>query len=102
MGRVDVVILGIDPGTANTGYGVVARRGGRLVALDGGVVETSPRSEMPARLAVIHARVAELIAESDECAVSGALFDAGRQLSALISRPTTSMPASVEQALSSR
>ena len=28
--RVDVVILGIDPGTANTGYGVVARSRGRL------------------------------------------------------------------------
>ena len=34
MGQVDVVILGIDPGTANTGYGVVARLGARLVALD--------------------------------------------------------------------
>ena len=35
-----VIVLGIDPGLANTGYGVVARRGGRLVALDGGVIET--------------------------------------------------------------
>ena len=25
-----MVVLGIDPGTANTGYGVVARRDGRL------------------------------------------------------------------------
>jgi crossover junction endodeoxyribonuclease RuvC len=70
MGRVDVVILGIDPGTANTGYGVVARRGGRLVALDGGVIETSPRATMPARLAIIHARVGELIAEHSAEAVS--------------------------------
>ncbi len=53
MGPVDVVILGIDPGTANTGYGVVARRGGRLVALDGGVVETSSRAPLSARLAEI-------------------------------------------------
>ena len=35
-----VIVLGIDPGLANTGYGVVARRGGRLLALDGGVIET--------------------------------------------------------------
>ena len=35
-----MIVLGIDPGTANTGYGVVARRGGRLAALDGGVIET--------------------------------------------------------------
>jgi crossover junction endodeoxyribonuclease RuvC len=60
---VDVVILGIDPGTANTGYGVVARAGGRLVALDGGVIETSPRSAAAVRLAEIHARVAGLIEE---------------------------------------
>src|SRR5215210_2515329 len=63
MGRVDVVILGIDPGTANTGYGVVARLGGRLVALDGGVIETSPRAPAAARLAQIHARVCALIEE---------------------------------------
>jgi crossover junction endodeoxyribonuclease RuvC len=63
MGRVDVVILGIDPGTANTGYGVVARLGHRLVALDGGVVETSSRLDLGRRLATIHARVAALIAE---------------------------------------
>jgi crossover junction endodeoxyribonuclease RuvC len=56
-----VITLGIDPGTANTGYGVVARRGGRLLALDGGVVHTSPRAPAHARLAEIHARVAELI-----------------------------------------
>ncbi len=35
-----VMVLGIDPGLANTGYGVVQRRSGRLAALDGGVVET--------------------------------------------------------------
>ena len=70
MGRVDVVILGIDPGTANTGYGVVARRGGRLVALDGGVVETRRATALPARLAVIHARVQELIAEHAPDAVA--------------------------------
>jgi crossover junction endodeoxyribonuclease RuvC len=63
MGEVDVITLGIDPGTANTGYGVVARAGGRLVALDGGVIQTSPRADLAARLAVIHARVYELIEE---------------------------------------
>ena len=52
-----MIVLGIDPGTANTGYGVVARRGGRMVALDGGVVQTSPALEPAARLAAIHARV---------------------------------------------
>jgi crossover junction endodeoxyribonuclease RuvC len=58
-----MIVLGIDPGTANTGYGVVARHGGRLVALDGGVIETSPRTDAAARLAAIHARVGELLDE---------------------------------------
>jgi crossover junction endodeoxyribonuclease RuvC len=56
-----VVVLGIDPGTANTGYGVVARHHGRLVALDGGVITAS--GELGARLCAIHARVGELIQE---------------------------------------
>ncbi len=56
-----MIVLGIDPGTANTGYGVVARSGGRLVALDGGVIKAS--GELGARLCAIHARVGELIAE---------------------------------------
>ena len=58
-----MVALGIDPGTASTGYGVVARRGGRLVALDGGVIETPAGLTLERRLAAIHARVAELIDE---------------------------------------
>jgi crossover junction endodeoxyribonuclease RuvC len=63
-------VLGIDPGTANTGYGVVARRGGRLVALDGGCIETSPRSAQEARLAAIYERVDALLEEHRPVAVA--------------------------------
>jgi len=65
-----MVALGIDPGTASTGYGVVARRGGRLVALDGGVIETPSGLALERRLAAIHARVAELIDEHRPDAVA--------------------------------
>ncbi|MHB8532154.1 MAG: crossover junction endodeoxyribonuclease RuvC [Solirubrobacteraceae bacterium] len=58
-----MVVLGIDPGLANTGYGVVARRGGRMVALDGGVIETVSGLAAERRLAEIHAAVAALIDE---------------------------------------
>jgi crossover junction endodeoxyribonuclease RuvC len=58
-----MIVLGIDPGTANTGYGVVASRRGRTVALDGGVIETAAGLPLERRLAAIHARVCELIAE---------------------------------------
>ena len=63
-----MVTLGIDPGTANTGYGVVARSGGRLVALDGGVIKAS--GELGTRLCAIHERVTALIAEHRPAAVA--------------------------------
>jgi crossover junction endodeoxyribonuclease RuvC len=63
-------VLGIDPGTANTGYGVVASAPGRLEALAAGVIETSPRTPLERRLADIHTRVAELIDEHEPDAVA--------------------------------
>jgi crossover junction endodeoxyribonuclease RuvC len=56
-----MIVLGIDPGTANTGFGVVERRAGRLFALDGGVITTRPEAPMQIRLAHIHRRVCELL-----------------------------------------
>ena len=56
-----VIVLGIDPGVANTGYGIVAHDRGRLVALDGGVIETPAGQEAGARLTTIHARIGELM-----------------------------------------
>ncbi len=58
-----MIVLGIDPGLANAGYGVVARRRGRLVALDGGVIDTPAGLALEARLATVHGRVLELIDE---------------------------------------
>ena len=58
-----MIVLGIDPGTANTGYGVVERRGTRLVALDGGVITTRTEAPMQIRLSNIHRRVCELLDE---------------------------------------
>jgi crossover junction endodeoxyribonuclease RuvC len=60
---VVVVVLGIDPGTAHTGYGVVLSRGGELAALDGGVIGTGPSEPLEQRLARIHTRVCDLISE---------------------------------------
>ena len=64
-----VVVLGIDPGTAHTGYGVVLSRGQTLAALDGGVIETRP-GPLERRLAQIHARVCDLISEHRPDAVA--------------------------------
>ena len=65
-----MIVLGIDPGLANTGYGVVARRAARLVALDGGCVETPAGMAVERRLATIHDRVCELLDEHAPDAVA--------------------------------
>ena len=65
-----MIVLGIDPGTANTGYGVVALRGGRLLALDGGVIETRAGLALERRLATIFARVGDLLDEHEPVAVA--------------------------------
>jgi len=55
--------MGIDPGTASTGYGIVQRRDGRLVALDGGVIATPASGAPEARLTAIYERVCALLDE---------------------------------------
>lgn len=69
MPRV-VIVLGIDPGIANTGFGVVQRRSGRLVALDGGVVETPPDLAPEKRLARIHREIDDLLLRYEPDAVA--------------------------------
>jgi crossover junction endodeoxyribonuclease RuvC len=65
-----VVVLGIDPGTAHTGFGVVLSRGQQLAALDGGVIGTGPDEALERRLARIHARVCDLIARYEPAALA--------------------------------
>lgn len=65
-----VIVLGIDPGLANTGYGVVARRAGRLMALDGGVIRTSSAAPAERRLADIHAAIEALLSEHEPQAMA--------------------------------
>jgi crossover junction endodeoxyribonuclease RuvC len=58
-----MLVLGIDPGTAATGYGVVARdRSGLARLVECGVIRTRARDPLPARLREVYEGVAELIA----------------------------------------
>ena len=43
-------VFGIDPGSTNTGYAVVERRGGRYGLITAGVVHTRASDPMPERL----------------------------------------------------
>ena len=56
-----MIVLGIDPGTANTGFGVVQSAGSRLQSLEQGVIATHPGTPLERRLADIHQRVTELL-----------------------------------------
>jgi crossover junction endodeoxyribonuclease RuvC len=56
-----VIVLGIDPGTAALGYGIVERTGSGLRAIDYGCLTTSADLPMPERLRRIHELVVELI-----------------------------------------
>lgn len=54
-------ILGIDPGTATTGFGVIEKQGSKLTFVDAGVILTPPDHPMPKRLSEIYAGLNEII-----------------------------------------
>lgn len=56
-----MIVLGIDPGTAATGYGIVERNGAKLRAIDYGCFETTSALTPPQRLLAIHEAIGELI-----------------------------------------
>lgn len=57
MGGIERIILGIDPGLANTGWGVVAQRGPRLTCVAYGCVSTPATLPLEQRLRKIHEQV---------------------------------------------
>jgi crossover junction endodeoxyribonuclease RuvC len=58
-----MIVLGVDPGTVRTGWGVVRAQGARVVGLAAGVIEADERAELPERLRVIHEGLTAVIAE---------------------------------------
>lgn len=57
-----MIVLGVDPGTAAMGYGIVEAKGGRVRMVDAGCLTTKPDASLPARLLQIHGLLDELIA----------------------------------------
>ena len=76
-----MIVLGIDPGTAALGYGIVERTNGHLRAIDYGCLETSPDSPLPERLLAIHGLLADLIElhRPDRLAVERLFFSRNAQ-----------------------
>jgi len=65
-----VRVLGIDPGTAATGYGVVESDGSSLHAIEFGVVRTESTAPFAERLADIYRELSEIIRRTQPDAVS--------------------------------
>src|SRR5690349_8707841 len=55
------IVMGIDPGLANTGFGVVRAAGSKMTAIDGGTIEVPPGEPTEQRLRTIHTALSELI-----------------------------------------
>jgi crossover junction endodeoxyribonuclease RuvC len=71
------VILGLDPGTASTGFGVISQSGNRLRALEYGVVETPSGLAPEQRLEMIFTGVGELLQrhKPDATAIESLFFN---------------------------
>ena len=54
-------VLGIDPGSTATGWGVVESKGSALVCVAAGIIRTSPETPFPERLLAIFKGVGEVI-----------------------------------------
>lgn len=59
----EALALGIDPGTARLGYGLVAARGDSLRYLTCGVIQTPAGQPLPERLRTIYDRLQDIIRE---------------------------------------
>ena len=55
------IILGIDPGLAHTGWGVIEQAGSKLACLAYGCVETKTNDALPARLKKIQDQIAAVV-----------------------------------------
>ena len=67
---VPLRVLGIDPGTASTGFGVVESAAQRLSAVCGGVISTRSDAPLERRLAEIAASLGDLLDEHRPAALS--------------------------------
>ena len=56
-----MIILGIDPGTATTGYGIVEKQGNKITPVTFGAILTAKEMELPDRLLIIYTQINRLL-----------------------------------------
>ena len=63
-------ILGIDPGTATTGYGIIEYHAGKPKAIDFGCIMTSSKESASSRLSTLYGSMMQLLDQSKPDAVA--------------------------------
>jgi crossover junction endodeoxyribonuclease RuvC len=79
-----VRILGVDPGSITTGFGVIDYEKGKLLLVEQGAISTRRGAELPERLGVIHEGLREVIARTRPQAIAVETPFAGKNVSSLI------------------
>lgn len=77
-------ILGVDPGSITTGYGVIEYERGRLALVEQGSIATPRGAELPERLVRIHQSLAGIIARTAPVAIAVESPFAGQNAKSLI------------------
>ena len=79
-----MIILGIDPGLALMGYGVIRSDGNRIALMECGAIVTKPDTPFPRRLSQIHHNIRDLLEKYDpDCVAFEELF-AGKNVKTVI------------------
>ncbi|MDI6792397.1 MAG: crossover junction endodeoxyribonuclease RuvC [bacterium] len=65
-----MIILGIDPGTATTGFGIVENKDSQLSAIDYGCIQTEAKTPFGRRLNQIYDRLTEIISRYNPGAIA--------------------------------
>jgi crossover junction endodeoxyribonuclease RuvC len=65
-----MIILGIDPGSRITGYGIISKQGNRLIHIDNGAIFTQSAKDFPQRLEQIFKGLSAVIAQYQPDAVA--------------------------------
>lgn len=65
-----MIILGIDPGSRITGYGIISKQGNRLIHIDNGAIFTQSAKDFPQRLEQIFKGLSAVIAQYQPEAVA--------------------------------
>ena len=82
----DQIILGVDPGTAVTGYGIIQVSGSAITLIKHGVIETGKGDDHPMKLKVIFEGILAIIDQynPDELAIEAPFF--GKNVQSMLER----------------